>query len=204
MSTPDLIEASVRAGRPDDAKAAYVYLSGFAATGAPPWAAALAARCRALMSDDFGDAEVEFGNALLAHAQEPRTFDQARTRLLLGEHLRRARRRVDAREHLRGALESFELLDAGPWAERARTELRASGETARKRAPGARSRLSPQELQVGRLVAAGQSNKAVAAQLLLSPRTIDAHLRSIFSKLEISSRMELTRIELGSDVALAP
>jgi DNA-binding CsgD family transcriptional regulator len=204
MSTPDLIEACVRAGNPVDAEAAYVYLSGFASTGAPSWAAALAARCRALMSDDPDHGAAEFNTALLAHEQAPRPFDQARTRLLLGEHLRRARRRVDAREHLRAALESFELLGARPWAERARTELRASGETARKRDPGAPSRLSPQELQVGRLVAAGQSNKAVAAQLLLSPRTIDAHLRSIFAKLEITSRMELTRIDLDSGVVLSP
>ena len=203
MSTPDLIEASVRAGRPDDARAAYPFLSGFAATGAPPWAAALAARARALMADDPSQGEMEFNVALAAHEEGARPFDQARTRLLLGEHLRRSRRRVDARDHLRAALESFELLGAAPWAARARTELRASGETARKREPAAPARLTPQEVQVARLVASGQSNKVVAAQLMLSPRTIDAHLRSIFSKLEISSRMELTRIDFDNDLVPA-
>ena len=198
MSTPDLIEASVRAGRPDVAEAAYLILGGFAAPGAPPWALALAGRCRALMASDPATSETEYANALIAHAQGVRPFDQARTRLLLGEHLRRARRRIDAREHLRAALEAFEFLGATPWAERARSELRASGETARRREPGSVGRLSPQELQVAKFVAGGYSNKSVAAQLMLSPRTVDAHLRSVFAKLEITSRMDLAHLDLDA------
>ena len=100
---------------------------------------------------------------------------------------------------MRAALEGFDQLGAEPWADRARAELRASGETARRRDPSAIAQLTPQELQVARLVAEGLSNKEVAAQLFLSPRTIDSHLRSVFSKLDISSRTQLARMPLGED-----
>jgi DNA-binding CsgD family transcriptional regulator len=120
-------------------------------------------------------------------------FDQARAEFLFGEFLRRERRRIDAREHLRTAVEIFERLGAHPWEERARQELRASGETARRRDPSTLSELTPQELQITRLVAAGSSNKEVAAQLFLSPRTVEYHLRKVFSKLGIASRAELIK-----------
>ena len=90
-----------------------------------------------------------------------------------------------------------------PWAARARAELRASGETARKRDPSTRDQLTPQELQIARLVSTGKTNPEVAAQLFLSPRTIDYHLRKVFAKLEISSRAELARADLGEPVAAA-
>ena len=90
-----------------------------------------------------------------------------------------------------------------PWAARARTELRASGETARKRDPSTRDQLTPQELQIARLVSTGKTNPEVAAQLFLSPRTIDYHLRKVFAKLEITSRAELARSDLGEPVAAA-
>src|SRR5262249_13247098 len=120
-----------------------------------------------------------------------------------GEHLRRERRRSDSRVQLRAAIEGFERLRAEPWAERARTELRASGETARKRDRSTSDQLTPQELQIARFVAEGLSNKEVAAQLFLSPRTIDAHLRSVFAKLGIRSRTQLARLSLGGDSAAA-
>jgi DNA-binding NarL/FixJ family response regulator len=104
---------------------------------------------------------------------------------------------VEAREHLRRALTTFETLGAVPWAERAAAELRASGETARKRGESTLAQLTPQELQVARLVGQGMSNKEVAAQLFLSPRTIDAHLRNVFAKLEVTSRTQLARLPLG-------
>jgi DNA-binding NarL/FixJ family response regulator len=103
---------------------------------------------------------------------------------------------VDAREQLRAAIEGFERLGAEPWAERARAELRASGETARKRDPSAASQLTPQERQVARFVAQGLTNKEIAAQLYLSPRTIDAHLRKAFVKLGLTSRTQLARLPL--------
>jgi DNA-binding CsgD family transcriptional regulator len=116
------------------------------------------------------------------------------THLLLGEHLRRVRQRTASRPHLRLALEIFQRLDAMPWAARARTELRATGETVRRQQDS--PRLTPQELQVAELVATGASTKKVAAQLYLSPRTVDSHLRQIFTKFGISSRAEIRDIDL--------
>jgi DNA-binding CsgD family transcriptional regulator len=197
-SAGDRIEAAVRCGRPDLADGAEAALEVFSAREAPAWARALLARCRALRAT--GDAAEEaYSEALLFHADGSRPLDWARTQLLLGEFLRRGRRRSEAREHLRDALERFERLGAGPWAERARAELRASGETARKRDPSTLLQLTPQELQVARFVAGGLSNKEVAAQLFLSPRTIDAHLRSVFSKLGVTSRTQLARLDLEPD-----
>jgi DNA-binding CsgD family transcriptional regulator len=197
-SAADLVEAYVRAGRDEEAQTAYSALDRFARPGAPPWALALAARCRGLLAQD-DEAEGEFADALQLHSESNRLFDRARTELLFGEHLRRARRRRESREHLRGALEAFEALGASPWADRARSELRASGETARKRDPSTIDQLTPQELQIARFVAEGLSNKEVAAQLFLSPRTIDYHLRNVFAKLGITSRIQLARFPLREE-----
>ena len=126
-----------------------------------------------------------------------RQFNRARTRLAYGEFLRRSRRRVDARTHLRAALDTFEELKAKPWAERAATELRASGETVRRRDETAGEVvLTPQERQVAQLVKKGMSNKEVAAQLFVSPRTVDFHLRNVFTKTGVSSRGELIGLDL--------
>lgn len=200
LSTPDLVEASVRTGLRKHARAAFAALERFAQPGAPPWSRALAARCRALLAQGE-EAEGEFVDALRFHAESNRPFDRARTALLFGEFLRRDRRRTDAREHLRSALDGFEQVAAEPWAKRARAELRASGVTARKRDPSTINRLTPQELQIARFVAEGLSNKEVAAQLFLSPRTIDYHLRRVFVKLEITSRTQLARFDLGPEPA---
>ena len=108
-------------------------------------------------------------------------------------------RRKEGRRHLRAALEVFERLRTAPWEERARRELRASGERARARDPSTLDQLTAQELQVAQFVATGQTNKEIAAQLFLSPRTIDYHLRKIFVKLGISSRAELIRLDLETD-----
>ena len=131
------------------------------------------------------------------HARSPRIFDQARTELAFGEYLRRTRRRVAAREHLRAALQTFEDLRATPWVERAGQELRASGESARRRDETAPVELTPTELQVARLVQQGMSNREVAAQLFVSPRTVDFHLRNVFTKAGVSSRTELATLSLG-------
>src|SRR4029453_6997507 len=117
-----------------------------------------------------------------------RPFDAARTELAYGEMLRRRRRRSQARTHLRTAYETFERLGAAPWAAKAGAELRATGETAHRRETGTIDRLTPQELQIVRLVGDGGTNREVAAQLFLSPRTVDYHLHKIFTKLGMSSR----------------
>jgi DNA-binding NarL/FixJ family response regulator len=194
---PDLVEAAVRAGRPELARTWLARLpSPDVATF--PEARALIARSKALLAS-ADEADSLFREALRAHATTERPLDQARTALLYGEHLRRERRRVDAREPLRSALETFERLGAAAWAERARGELRATGETARKREPSSFDRLTRQELQVVRVVGQGATNREVAAQLFISPRTVDHHLRSIFQKLGISSRSELIRLALAGD-----
>lgn len=123
-----------------------------------------------------------------------RPFDRARTHLAYGEALRRAHRRVDARTHLRTALEIFEDLHAESLIGRATQELRASGETARQRDPS--TQLTPTELQVAQLVSQGMSNKDVAAQCWISPRTVAFHLRNCFTKLGVTSRGELAQLEL--------
>jgi DNA-binding CsgD family transcriptional regulator len=140
---------------------------------------------------------------LAAYTGAARPFERARTALAFGEWLRRARRRVEARGHLRAALDGFETLGAAPWADRARVELRASGQTARKRDPSTLDELTAQEIQIAYLVAQGLANREVAAQLFLSPRTIDFHLRDIFRKLGIASRTELGRMDLGTAPGLS-
>ncbi len=151
---------------------------------------ALLARCEALLGER--DPDEAFGEAIRAAPALP-PLQRARTGLLYGEWLRRQRRRTDARVHLRAAVETFRKLGAVPWAGRAEAELRATGETARKRDPFAIDQLTPQELQIAGLVTHGLTNREIAAQLYLSPRTIDYHLRKVFTKLGIGSRTELVR-----------
>jgi DNA-binding CsgD family transcriptional regulator len=195
LSVPDLVEAAVRANQTQRGQTALAGFEQWATHTAPPWALALVPRCRGLLSAGAA-ANRHFAEALRLHGPSSRPFDRARTQLLYGEALRRARRRVDAREHLRAAFTTFEQLGASPWAERAGTELRASGETARQRDPSTLDQLTPQELQIVRFVGQGATNRDVAAQLFLSPRTIDYHLRQIFTKLGISSRAELIRLHV--------
>jgi DNA-binding CsgD family transcriptional regulator len=191
----DRLEAATRVGRPETAAARLAELELFADEVATPRARAIVAYGRALTSDG-ATAEAYFRAALEHQAAAARPFEAARTHLAYGEFLRRARRRVDAREHLRAALNTFEDIGARPWAERARQELRASGESARKRDESTTTNLTAQERQVARFVAGGLSNREVAAQLFLSPRTIDFHLRNVFAKTGVSSRGELARLTL--------
>jgi DNA-binding CsgD family transcriptional regulator len=130
------------------------------------------------------------------HRSSSRAVERAKTQLAYGELLRRSQRRTEARIHFRAALATFEDLVAEPLVERARAELRASGETARKRNPTTQVALTPMEAQVARLVAQGMSNADVAAQLWISPRTVAFHLRGVFAKHGISSRGELVRLPL--------
>jgi DNA-binding CsgD family transcriptional regulator len=195
----DRIEAAIRAG---ERETALVYLEVFeswAESSRAAWTRAVALHCRALLSEDESEAGRLFLAALDAHAEAARPFEHARSELAYGEFLRRGRHRVEAREHLRAALDGFEGLGATHWAERARVELRASGQTARKRDPSTRAELTEQELQIARFVSEGVTNREVAAQLFLSPRTIDFHLRNVYRKLGINSRTALARLDLDSE-----
>ena len=194
---PDAVEAAVRVDRLDEVSAHADRFRHWAEQSRSPEGLALLARCLGLI--DAPNAGEHFARAIeLAPALSP--FDEGRSELLYGEWLRRQRRRIDARRHLRGALERFGRLGTPPWEARARSELRASGETARRRDPSTLDQLTPQELQIARLVATGKTNPEVAAQLFLSPRTIDYHLRKVFSKLGIASRAELAGLHLGEPV----
>jgi DNA-binding CsgD family transcriptional regulator len=202
FAAADLVDAATRTDHEHAAQMALTRLQAWAANTTAPWTQALVARCHGLLAADE-DGDRHFVDALELHSGGGRPFDTARTALMFGARLRRRRRRADARKHLRTALETFERLGATPWAEQARAELLASGETARKRDVSTLTQLTPQELQIARLVAGGSTNKTIAAQLFLSPRTVDYHLRKVFSKLGLSSRLELVRLALDDD-ALPP
>jgi DNA-binding CsgD family transcriptional regulator len=197
LAALDRVEAAVRVGQHDLARAWVDEVAAFAAGTGAPAAVAVVEHGRALLCGD-GRAEEHFERALTAAADCRRLPDRARTELAFGEHLRRARRRVDARAHLRAALALFQELGASPWADRAAAELRASGETARRRDVSTATDLTPQERQVAALVRQGLSNRDVAAQMFVSPRTVDFHLRNVFAKLGVASRAELTALPLDA------
>jgi DNA-binding CsgD family transcriptional regulator len=187
---PELVELYLRTGRRDEAVRAAARFLEVAAAKRQPWALARAARCEGLLADDSEFAE-EFERALALHSRTPDTFETSRTQLAYGSRLRRAGQRVRAREQLRAALQSFDELGAAPWAEIARVELAASGETARRRDPSTLDDLTPQELKISLLLAGGKTTREAAATLFLSPKTIEYHLRNVYRKLDVRSRGEL-------------
>ncbi|WP_026212149.1 ATP-binding protein [Longispora albida] len=192
-SVPDLVEAAVRVGEPERAAPGLARFEAWAARAAQPWSDALVLRCRALLRGSGEDFTAAL--ALGEHASRP--FEQARTALLYGEYLRRARRKRDARRWLQPAVTTLEALGAEPWAARARAELTATGAAAPESArQGKLAVLTPQELQIVRLAATGLSNKDIAAQLFLSPRTVGHHLYKAYPKLGIISRAELACLPL--------
>jgi DNA-binding CsgD family transcriptional regulator len=188
---PDLIEAAVRLGHHDLAQRTFTRYERWALASGEAALSALADRCRALLSTG-PDAEQHYLSAL--RTNQP--FEHARTALLYGEWLRRARRRSGAAVQLTQALQTLEHLNARPWAARARAELEAAGVKTSEPSRVNRTDLTPQELQIARLAATGLSNKDIAAQLILSPRTVGYHLYKAYPKLGITSRSELTTIEL--------
>ncbi len=202
MSAQDRIDAAVRS---DDRRQALAWvedLDAFAAGTNLPWAraAALFGRARFSEHDDVneGNRVIQlFETSLIHHEAANRPYDRARVQLAFGEFLRRHQRRVDARVQLRAALETFEDLHSGQFAERASQELRASGETARKRDPSTALNLTPMELKVAELVSQGLSNKDVAGQCWVSPRTVAFHLRNVFTKTGVTSRGELAHLDLS-------
>ncbi|MBB4929620.1 DNA-binding CsgD family transcriptional regulator [Lipingzhangella halophila] len=198
FSIPDFVESAAGTGQAGLARAAFTRFEEFARYAEQPWARAVASRCRALL-DGGETAERHFALAIEEHGLGGRPFERARTELLYGEWLRRELHRTRARVHLRRALDIFEGLGAPPWAERTRTELRAAGELlpVTHEAGDLLARLTPQELQVVRLAATGLSNRDIAGQMSLSPRTVGYHLYKAYPKLGVSSRTDLVRLDLG-------
>jgi len=200
LFAPDQVEAAVRFGPAghgaDRAAEPLGRFAAWAGATGQPWARAVLHRCQALTQD--GDPEAHYREALRQHAVSGRPFEHGRTELLYGEWLRRNRRGTDARAHLRTALALFDRTGAAPWAERARAELRAAGEpvAAGAPAPDRLSLLTPQELQVVRLAASGATNRDIAAQLFISPRTVSHHLYRAFPKLGVTNRTALARLDL--------
>lgn len=190
-SIPDLVEAAVRLGRAGDIADVIDRYARWADSMGCPWVDAMLARCRAVTAPDT-EVEQHYRHALAAHEPRSRPFERARTALLYGEWLRRSRRRAEARVHLTMALQTFDELGSSPWAARARAELGASGVAVpRAAAPDAFAALTPQELQITQLAAQGMSNRDIAAQMYLSPRTVAYHLYKAYPKLGISSRGDL-------------
>jgi DNA-binding CsgD family transcriptional regulator len=187
---PELVELYLRLGRSQEAADTAREFSRDATGKAQPWALARAARCHGLLAPEAG-IDVPFETALALHDQTPDVFETARTRLAFGSSLRRARRRVQARDQLRAAIEMFDDLGADPWSQMARTEFAATGETARRRNPTTLNELTPQELQIALRVAGGSTIRETAAALFLSPKTIEYHLHNVYRKLAIGSRREL-------------
>jgi ATP/maltotriose-dependent transcriptional regulator MalT len=201
LAVPHLVEACVRLGEPKPARRAFAAFERWAGQGRGPFRAALAERCRALLAVDEGTARKHYEEALRLHEDGDSAFELARTALLFGHRLRRDRRPRDARPHLRNAAQIFHQAGAEPWAARARAELRAAGETLEIPAPagggagrGPLDELTAQQLQIARLVADGATNREIAARLVISPRTVDGHLRNIFTRLGLRSRIELARL----------
>jgi DNA-binding CsgD family transcriptional regulator len=191
MSTqPELVDAYLRLGRTGEAEAAAEQHGARARSKGRPWALARAHRCLGMVADDF---VAPFEAALAFHAETPDLFEAARTQLAYGARLRRSRRRVQARERLRPALEAFDRLGPSPWGEAARAELAATGETARRRDSSTLGDLTPQELQIALLLGSGKTTREAAAALFLSPKTIEYHLRSVYRKLGVNSRQALAQ-----------
>jgi DNA-binding CsgD family transcriptional regulator len=186
----ELIEAAVRSGQPDRARRAFDRVGATTRAAGTDWALGIEARMRALLSDG-DEAESHYREAITRLRRTSIRVQLARTHLLYGEWLRRERRRMDAREELRTAHELFRDFGVEAFAERARVELEATGERARKRTAEALDQLTPQETQIGRLAVEGHTNREIAARLFISTSTVEYHLRKAFRKLGVKSRTQL-------------
>ncbi|MEV4065480.1 LuxR C-terminal-related transcriptional regulator [Nonomuraea dietziae] len=195
---PDYVEAAARTGNPQRATEPLRRYAEWAQATGQARPLAVLHRAHALLAADH-EAEELYEQALAFHTEGEHPFDEARTRLVYGEWLRRQQRRSEARAQLEAAIEAFDRLDAAPWSARAAAELRATGVSLpeRARAGDPLAALTPQELQVVRLAVTGASNREIGAQLFLSPRTVASHLYKAFPKLGVASRAELARLELA-------
>lgn len=185
----ELVDGYLKLGRDDEARQAATEFIATAEAKGQPWPMARALRCRGMLAPDTAFA-ADFEQAIGLHEQTPDLFEAARTRLAYGQRLRRSRNRVLARDQLRAAVDAFEGLGARPWADLARAELAATGETRRAR-DASRHALTPQELQIALLLAGGKTTREAAAALFLSPKTVEYHLRHVYQRLGLHSREEL-------------
>ena len=191
-SLPIVVEAGLRSGNREIAERALDELTMHATASATPWALGLLERSQALMAND-SLAEAHFLQSISHLKQTLVVTDLALAHLSYGEWLRRHQRRIDARIQLREAHEALQSMGAAGFAERARSELLATGEHAVHRTVEARNDLTPQELKIAQLASRGATNPEIAAQMFISPSTVDYHLRKIFRKLGIASRRQLER-----------
>ena len=186
----ELIEAAVRRGQTERASRAFAQVEATTRAAGTDWGRGIEARMRALLSEG-DDADDLYREAITRLRRTTIRVQLARTHLLYGEWLRRERRRLDAREQLRTAYELFRDFGVEGFAERARLELEATGERARKRTLDTRDELTPQETQIARLAAEGHTNREIAARLFISASTVEYHLRKVFRKLDVKSRTQL-------------
>jgi ATP/maltotriose-dependent transcriptional regulator MalT len=199
----EVIEAAVRSGKLEQGRRALDLLAERTLASGSDWALGIEARSRALLSEGE-TAERLYHEAGLRLGRTRLRPELARAKLLYGEWLRRENRRVDARAQLRAAHEMFTAIGMEAFAERARTELLATGETARKRTTETLDELTAQERQIAGLARDGLSNPEIGTRLFLSPRTVEWHLRKVFTKLGISSRKELGQALRASESELIP
>jgi DNA-binding CsgD family transcriptional regulator len=188
----ELVEAAARTGNTERGARALEVLRETTQASGTPWARGLEARSAALLADGHA-AETQYREAIEYLEPTRLRVDLARAHLLYGEWLRRERRRTDARFELKAAHELFSEFRMDAYAERARVELEATGGRARKRTVETRDDLTPQEAEISRLVAQGHTNREIAAQLFISPSTVEYHLRKVFRKLDVKSRTQLAR-----------
>jgi DNA-binding CsgD family transcriptional regulator len=200
---PELAEAASRTGDTALVTAALAWLSERTRVTPSEWALGIEARIRALLSG--GDAAERLYRESIDRLGRTRVrVELARGHLLYGEWLRRQRRRVDAREQLHTAHEMLATMGVEAFADRARRELLATGETVRKRTVETRDELTAQEAQIARLARDGLSNPEIGTRLFISPRTVKYHLHKVFSKLDISSRNQLDRVLPGEPTPVRP
>jgi DNA-binding CsgD family transcriptional regulator len=195
---PELIEAASCTGQRDAAASAFAVLADRTSAAGTPWALGTRARCQALLADG-NDAEDAYAEAISQLARSQAALDLARAHLLYGQWLRRAKRRIDARDQLRTAHDMFQNMGAGGFAALAASELRASGERARSSTPETELDLTPQEARVATFASDGETNSEIAAQLFISPGTVEYHLGKVFRKLGITSRTQLAGQLQGRD-----
>jgi DNA-binding CsgD family transcriptional regulator len=188
----ELVEAAARSHDPEAASNALRQLADRTRASGTEWALGVEARSRALL-DEAGDAEGLYREAIERLERTRMRVELARARLLYGEWLRRQRRRLEARDQLRAAYEMFTRMGAEAFGERAGRELLATGETARKRTIQTTGELTPHEARIARMARDGLSNQEIASQLFLTRKTVEYHLRKVFTKLGVTSRHELGR-----------